>query len=459
MTEQFPREPLSGDANPEGETKPTRDEATTLRMQSIMPLAILCCVLVAILSLAAFVITGIVLSPSSNRITGAPVLLQAPDDVPPPAPSDPGDGLPVPTDPPVAADVAQHSKLRAAETQAIRSAKLQRFMGLRDETNEDLVNLATEMASWSKLKEALLDGDAGKHIASDEAFIERFLPVYQRELVTQTQYEAFHDRFVSLSQPINRAEQETTYLPSEDLFAELQALREEVAAALLPLTSTRKDAEAIQRYAASRPAAEQTLRTAIEEYRDKLQEDRLAQIASERKEAQQETTAQLAAAEAKREEMKRQNDLARIEKETAALADERRQIDTDSEAEAERRRAVREHAKLVREFEAEYPRFQSSLVVFTSKGAKQPVPFSPWQDTGKMEPVSLKAMKRAGLLDDSKDGRLWINRGAAALSGRDPGAFPNLSTGGPNASTRIREIQQFLLKYGDVMVEKGLLSP
>ena len=149
-------------------------------------------------------------------------------------------------------------------------------------------------------------------------------------------------------------------------------------------------------------------------------------------------------------------ELARIAKEKAALSDEKRQLELAREAEDEKRREAAAKAALVRQFETEYPRMKSYLVAFTAKGTKQPIPHSPWKDTGKMEPVSFSAMQRAGLLEDTESGRGWLWRGASSLGDRNPGSFPDMRGGGPGTSVKIREIQQFLLKYGEVMVEKQL---
>ena len=120
--------------------------------------------------------------------------------------------------------VEKLEQLRIAEEQAVRTAKLEEFTNLREEVQQRLANLATELRSWNQLLEEMLDKERGKNIASDSAYIEQFLSIQEQDYVTQQQYESWIRRLTPLSESINQAIGHDSYLPSEKLLNELKAL-------------------------------------------------------------------------------------------------------------------------------------------------------------------------------------------------------------------------------------------
>ena len=279
MAEQFPTEPttdglddVTGPATSAGHGRPW--------WQPYLPLAIVSCVLLAIGFVVVFLVADLIFSTpstpgrdSSNPVATTPV---NPSDNKTPENLD---GLASADS--SAVDAAKLAKLRADEERAIRSAKLEQFTTARAQTEKELSHLALEMESWAKQLKNLLDGDGGQRIASDTTYIERFLPVYESNHISQEEFESYQRRFMTLSGPIATAEKtgkDSNYLPSESLLIDLRTLQEEVSLGIKSFEVSREDAESLQRFAASRSPSEKTLRTAIGEFLQQRQDARLERI-------------------------------------------------------------------------------------------------------------------------------------------------------------------------------------
>ena len=276
----------------------------------------------------------------------------------------------------------------------------------------------------------MLNKERGKNIASDSAYIEQFLSIQEQDYVTQQQYQSWIRRLKPLSDSINKAKNYDSYLPSEKLLNELNALGEEVAAAADQITWALGDVEAIERFAAIRPKSDHTLAEAIRVFRAEQQKARLDQIAAARRQAEEETTAILAEKEAEQEKLRREIELQRIANENATLKATQRRLRAEAEAQAAEQRRADEKAALVRQFKAEYPAMKSMLVPFTSLGTRQPKSLGTYEETGERKPVSFSALQRGGFLENIQQNRHFVDSYVRGYNGRPTGAFPILSTTG-----------------------------
>ena len=360
-------------------------------------------------------------------------------------------------------DTAAIEALRAKEERSLRLAKLERFTSPRDQLQRDLQHVAAEMTSWESFTKDLLDEDAGRHIASDPTYIEHFLPVYEKEHVGQEEYESFQRRVAQLSEPIAIAEKENSeYMPSEGLLTEIKTLRSEISAAIRTLEGKRKDAEAIQRFAANRPPAEITLRSAIDQFRTQQRKERIDQVAAARRKEQEETTARLSEEATKLDRSRRDVDLARMATENAKLQGTKRQLGAKAAAAAKERELAAKEAQLRREFEQDRSKVESLLRPFISHGMTQPKgrQFIMADEEG---PVSLARLRSTGALEPTAEGReilYWITS-ANKMNDRDLGGFPDQGLGA-SAKQRnlaiVKQAQELLIKYGDLMVKDGMLA-
>jgi hypothetical protein len=443
MAEQFPVEPTSADpSGPESPRTLTTSERPWWAVY--LPVAFVCCAFLAIGSSVIFVLTA--------------------DPTPPvePGPDPPGPE-PKPDDIPTDIKAAEIEKLRADEEQNIRLANLERFTGPRDQAERHVQQLTVEMSRWETFIKDLLDGGSGRQIASDSSYVEHFLPIYERKQVTQEDVERFQRRMARLSAPVTAAEKDDSgYLPSDSLLADLKTLQDEVTAALQTLKDSRKEAEAIQRFAADRPAAETTLRTAIEAFREQQRGIRRERVAAAGRKTEADITAKLVEKETEKKQLLGELELAQKAKENAKLKATKRELDEAATAAAEEARRAAELAQLEREFERDLPQIRSLLRPFITSGMTQPEgrQFVTADQEG---PVSLASLRRTGALEPTAKGRdllFWITS-ANQLNDRDLGAFPDYRTGvydKPRSLAVVKQAQDLLIKYGDLMVTKEMLA-
>ena len=357
---------------------------------------------------------------------------------------------------------AELERLRAIETKAIRTAELEQFTALRDQIRQKLGNLATEMRSWETLLQELLTEEKGKRIASDKAYVEQFVSIYDQEQFTQPEYEALQRQFLPLEQPIEQAEQHDTYLPSSELLAQLKQLDDKVTHELSALYKARRDILAIERFAASRTASNQTLQEAMDELQAEQQRMRIEEISATRRQERELTTAELAAAEADREQQRRELEIARIAREKASLADETTRVKLQAEADARKRELERQKAALEREFQRDLPVIRSLLRPFITPGMTQPKGRG-FVSASQQGPVSLAKLRSTGALEPTVGGRqtlYWITA-ANKMNDRDLGSFPSYFGGAADWQRKhptIKRAQDLLIKYGELLVEKKMMA-
>ena len=130
----------------------------------------------------------------------------------------------------------------------------------------------------------------------------------------------------------------------------------------------------------------------------------------------------------------------------------------DQEAQqAEQRR------KLELDYARELPEIRRLLHPFISDGRVQPIPGG-FQSGWRMEPMSLSAIASTGALRDTDDGLAELYRvgGHSLNARRGLGGFPshnpiNLARN-PSVRKTVERARELLQKYGDLLVEKGVLS-
>ncbi len=131
--------------------------------------------------------------------------------------------------------------------------------------------------------------------------------------------------------------------------------------------------------------------------------------------------------------------------------------------EVERQRALQQQQILETEYQLDLPEVEKLLVAFTTPGLTYTTPDGKKnQNDGTARPVSLTFLKKYGCL---KSNRKSLEKllSAASRCQRPRGALPRQWDGsmlhldlGMNTVQRAEEL---LLKYGELLVEKGMLSP
>lgn len=131
--------------------------------------------------------------------------------------------------------------------------------------------------------------------------------------------------------------------------------------------------------------------------------------------------------------------------------------------EVERQRILQQRQILETEFELDRPDIEKLLVAFTTPGLTYTTPDGKKdKNDGKARPVSLTFLKKYGCL---KSNRKSLEKllSAASRCQRPRGALPRQWDGSMiHLDLGIKTVQraeQLLLKYGELMIEKSMLSP
>ncbi|WDQ17015.1 hypothetical protein [Rhodopirellula sp. P2] len=359
--------------------------------------------------------------------------------------------------------VSDTTKVRQEEHLAIRSSSNMRIVLQRDKLLESLDRLILEHNNWVKYSPELIGSEMGHQIASDEALVERFAAVIDRDVPTESELNSFRDRFITLSKVVDSLASDASYEPSRDFDEAIRVLSEEVETALTVVASRREDANAIGRMALSLEPAEQTLSDAIEKLRQRWIAARIETVANAERTANAEMVDQLAAKKMEQTRLKREIDLARLDSQSAELIETKadlKRIAEDKEAERKRRARL---AVLESEFDRDLGQITSLLKPFISHGRTQPGSRG-WRSDATYGPVSLSKLRSAGLLEDTVESRqnLYYLTTGNRYNDREHGAFPRYVGGAGDWQRKhptIERAQDLLQKYGELMVDKNMLAP
>jgi len=155
---------------------------------------------------------------------------------------------------------------------------------------------------------------------------------------------------------------------------------------------------------------------------------------------------------------KAQSDISDAERVVAKVKEQQRLDDLDAEAAA--RRAALAKAQLEREFQRDRPEINSLLRVFITEGMTQPARLGEFQAADKKGKVSLAKIVSTGAMEPTVKGRNALFHLIRSARDRDHGSFP-VHTGtfsGPNPGPPTMRAQELLAKYGQLMIEKEMLT-
>ncbi len=181
----------------------------------------------------------------------------------------------------------------------------------------------------------------------------------------------------------------------------------------------------------------------------------VAQAKADTIRAKGEGAASIERAREKANRLRDEQEAKRIDDEEAAA---RRKRDDDLQAEIDRKN----RELLVRQFEREWPAMKTYLTPFVTPGFAQPTSKDSWKREAEKTPVSFGALQAARMLEPGFESlrKLMYKTSANGWNDRPMGGFPQYRGGDPRKSQELlQRIQNFLNKYGDIMVKKELLTP
>jgi len=373
-----------------------------------------------------------------------------------------------------------------------RMARLAQFTGTGKRTRADLDSLRMELAAWNALLLDPIEHDPGQGIPADEAGMAVFVGLQETRAQRKQQLEAdlrgWQQQVDLRLQSVDDATDKDIEVRPEYV-TQLEQIDAKVVDAVAEL---RNDQSTIHALFVSSPKAPPgsvtpTLEEAIAACQKKRAAERAAFAKAASRQAEEAYRKRLAEQTAQYQEKlaelrlaneHRMNEL-KLKKEQAdaeiaaqkkrdAIADAKRaesQRIIERDARIKKEDLEKNKAKLVREFEREYPLVRDWFIPMTSAGYMQPMRenFSYFKRTTVKGPVSLRAIKSEGFLRNTVEDQKAFHASFSSIhssqhNDRPLGAFPRAAAGNAALHT-IAKIQEFLRKYGAIMVEKGLLAP
>jgi DNA repair exonuclease SbcCD ATPase subunit len=339
---------------------------------------------------------------------------------------------------------------------------------IEDVANE-LERLAKLTYSWQQDFEPLLEDDRGSRLAGDENAVRDFLTAVSAPLPTVQESLTWTAEFNEASRPLREAAKSgaTDIQTTAEDQAYFEAMLTRVKTGCDALARRQETVELLLTRTSQRPVSGTTLKEAIKNREQNELQRLLAEAEEKRLEA-------LKAAIAQQSLEIEQAEQARIAAETALrVAEKKAQVQgirtetqrIDNEIDEAAIAAARK--KLEAEFARDEPEIQSLLAPFLAESVTHPNLGNPNDPhtwiirAGDLVPVSFGRLQSSGSLANTHEGRhrLYYFAGSAD-SIRPKQGFPAYSRTGlnnPAIVARITRAQDLLIKYGPLMVERGLL--
>lgn len=371
---------------------------------------------------------------------------------------------------------------RASEAEselAVERAKVA-VLSTQATTARDRLNTIKQyQADWTARHLSLMTGDPGRRIAGSARHLQLVQEVLEKPRPTPDEIVQWEVQLAALSGPVEAAlqNQETHISITEEHARMLSELSQTLIRTtaifeqqLQLLTSLSNEAETL-------PPHQETLEEVLQQQHDAdaaAETERLLAIRKQAREESEKEQAEivaqlekdLVAAKSIREqekliaERKREEDLAKLEREQIAEEGrvreaERRATIAGLQEEARRLDDALKLAQLEREFDRDLSSIKGYLSAFTEPGFKH-------RSNQTKGPVSLALLRGEGALEGTRPGMEKLMR-LASDNDRPRGAIPSY-IGGDNGwaiteKAPIERAQELLTKYGDLMVQKGLLAP
>jgi hypothetical protein len=361
--------------------------------------------------------------------------------------------------------------------QAVEGARVATLAAQAAGIRERLQKLKSLEANWRAKSATLLTGDLGRRIVASPAHLELVVDMLRQELPTADHIRHWELELLPLATPVEQsAREKRSYLAITPQHTELLAnLEERVTGALQTFESQQLLLEAIEKETAHVTSGKDTLEKLIGDRRretEKANAQRLAIIReaarTEAEQAQEKRAAQLehevVAAEAKLRDQKLLTDKNRLEQQAKADAEQAAEEARVNEAkhrailiglkdEAKRVDDVVRLAQLEREFERIRPQVVEYLSAFTRDGFVH-------RADGTKGPVSLSFIDGQGALEPNRNGYEKLSRLMSYGNDRPHGPIPHHIElfGQPRSLAPIEKAQEYLKKYGQIMVSRGLLA-
>ncbi len=347
------------------------------------------------------------------------------------------------------ASVARSNRLAETKNRLVRE-DLTRFASKREAVGEEVVALTT-------LLHDLSSNEAGRQLGQAHELLESYMSFEDRFQAAAKQYDTVRRELTLFEAEIEEQLELYPATPIPDSTAsQLIVLGDSLEQVDLELKNCRLGLAALVREGAKYPVGESSLATAVENYLIDRESRQLQAVAEERRRRDQ---ADLAAKIEDDQKLADAREAMRKEKVAAEL------IELEAEKAAARLAAEEKEKQVLleAEFERDWPKIQRYLGPLFVKTTRQPG-VGKYVETKEPMPVSLTALHSIGLSNSDISQAcipllMFFSSGQAG--GRGQGPYPSYYVGGalsPEYMAAIRPAYDLLDKYGELLVEKGLLA-
>jgi|GEM_PF-6600248 len=346
----------------------------------------------------------------------------------------------------------------SAEQLAIFNSRKAGALSRIEYYEQQIAATSTSLQQAADAAQQMLVNDTGKRLAASDDLIEVYLAATEAGF-------AIPPELAELGQSLADVRAKINFTRGANELDKLQSLENEatsLAKRIEPLTAVAKERtdriKAVNYLATQQTvAATSTLQDAIAGYQTRTlasQELELAQI-------RRQTRDQSQAAEQK--EVAAFNErIAAAEREIAAS---KRRVEMAAKLSTRDSAAMlADRQALERQLQQDMSQIRTLLSPFISKGKTQHLFANAYRidDDPTPRPVSLGRLRALGYLQ--KNRKSWMNlwRSTSAKNDRPLGSFPDSPSGHigfDQALPSVQRAQALLVKYGDLLVDKGLLSP
>jgi hypothetical protein len=367
---------------------------------------------------------------------------------------------PPPTpDPEVAARHAREEEKKRLDEESSRAALNARLTQLKTEGEsvaETLTQLERLASVWKTKYEPLRSDEVGQRIAVSPTHLVSAITALSRDRVSDKQRASWTTQLQQLLTPVELAAKSTA-IPTvtDDTLGMVTKLHTTIRAAIKDWETDMAVLEAAKTATASLQPGP-TLSVAWTQKLANERIDDLKAVEAVRQTAREEQTKRLAAA------AKATVDAETLEKETQILVNKkeadhrRRQEELALLAAEEKRKRELAKAKLLIEYENDLPTIKTMLPAFITSGRTH-------RSKASNGPVSLTVIQSKGALEKNRNGMKEFCHMARQIGDRPQGPIPNFLGSEYDwqmlDKDTVGQAQDLIIKYGAIMVEKGLLDP
>jgi hypothetical protein len=350
---------------------------------------------------------------------------------------------------------------------AVQRANAAKHEAIANAVIRDLGKLKSLQTEWATLESQFLNGPVGGRVAGSIKHLEQVVELLQKERPAAEKIVEWESQLNPLVEPFTQVGSDSSIVAITDEHAQqLNDLGKELKTQVTEFQRQKLLLESIQRETSGLAPNELKLVDAIEQHRvqrERAEADRLAEVRE---------TARAEAEKAGAERIAKAvqgltND--RLKQKEQDIADENEQVAAEGRLkdlkhkatlaglteEANRAEDSLRWAQLDREMQRDMNEINGLLRAYTSPGFT----YRPDDTKG---PVSYSLIRSSGGLEATRKGLGNLFFIATGNSDRDRGGLPagvggHISSSTPTAP--IERAQELLIKYGELMVRKGMLAP